>query len=168
VLESLAGAHQLAEARLRQSLEVLRAARNAPDTQNTEVAIARELFEQGQLAAAELAVAQAGRDGEVTSLRARIAAQALRARIASARERHHDAVAAATAARELSSGTDDLCLTGETLFDLAIVLAGAGMTPEAVAAGDCALREFEAKGAALLAGRVRDWLSGARGETAAR
>ena len=168
VLESLAGAHQLAEARLRQSLEVLRAARNAPDTQNTEVAIARELFEQGQLAAAELAVAQAGRDGEVTSLRARIAIQARRARIASARERHHDAVAAATAARELSSGTDDLCLTGETLFDLAIVLAGAGMTPEAVAAGDCALREFEAKGAALLAGRVRDWLSGARGETAAR
>jgi class 3 adenylate cyclase/tetratricopeptide (TPR) repeat protein len=167
VLESLAGAHQLAEARLRQSLDVLRAARNAPDTQNTEVAIARELFEQGQLAAAELALAQVERNGEVTTLRARIAAGTLRARIASARERHHEAVAAAGRARELSAGTDDLCLTGETLFDLAIVLARAGMTAEAAAEGGRALRKFEAKGAALLAGRVRDWLSGARGETAA-
>jgi len=158
VLESLAGAHQLAEARLRQSLDVLRAARSAPDTQNIEVAIARELFEQGQLAAAEQAVAKVSEGGEVTSLRARIAAGALRARIASAQGRHDEAIAAARAACELSVGTDDLCLTGETLFDLAIVLARGGMTAQAATEGGRALAKFEARGAALLAGRVRDWL----------
>jgi class 3 adenylate cyclase len=166
VLESLAGAHQLAETRLRQSLDVLRAARNAPGAAYTEVAIARELFEQGELGAAELGLAQAEKNGEAMSLRARIAAEALRARIASARERHGEAAAAARRAGELSAGTDDLCLAGEALFDLAIVLTRAGMGAEATAAGGHALRKFEEKGAALLAGRVRDWLSGVAGAAA--
>jgi class 3 adenylate cyclase/tetratricopeptide (TPR) repeat protein len=160
-LESLAGAHDKAERNLRQSLNVLRSARHAPDTQNTEVAIARELFEQGQVGAAELALDQVERNDEVTSLRARIAAESLRARIASARGHHDEAAAAARRARGLSTGIDDLRLTGETLSDLAIVLARAGMTAEAVAEGEKALRKFEAKGATLLAGRVREWLSGA-------
>ncbi|WP_344333975.1 AAA family ATPase, partial [Kitasatospora putterlickiae] len=47
-VESLAGAHEAAEARYRQSLGVLRAAGHVPDTRTTEVAIARELFAQGR------------------------------------------------------------------------------------------------------------------------
>ena len=160
VLESLAGAHDKAEANLRQSLHVLRAARYAPDTQNTEVAIARELFEQGRVEAAELALDQVEIDDEATSLRARIATGTLRARIASRRGQHDEAVAAAGRARELSAGIDDPCFTAETLFDLALVLATAGMTSEAAAEGSRALREFEAKGATLPAGRVRAWLAG--------
>ena len=160
LLESLAGAHDKAERYLRQSLGVLRSVRSTPDTQNTEVAIARELFEQGQVAAAELALGEVELADEATSLRARIAARALHAKIASAREQHEEAVAAARSAQELSTGIDDLCLAGETLFDLAVVLARAGMAAEAAAESVNALRKFEAKGATLLAGRVHEWLAG--------
>ncbi|MCW2932918.1 MAG: adenylate/guanylate cyclase [Actinomycetia bacterium] len=159
IVESLAGAHEAAEASFRRSLDVLRAARHAPDTQTTEVAIARTLFEQGQVTAAELYLEQAGMGDEVTSLRARIAADAVRMRIASARQRHDEAVAIARSTRELSTGIDDLCLAGQTLFDIAVVLEGAGIITEAVAEGTSALAKFEAKGATLLAGRVRAWLS---------
>lgn len=157
LLESLAGAHDRAERHLRQSLNVLRSARSAPDTQNTEVAIARELFEQGQVAAAERALDKVAMGDEAVSLRARIAAGALQARIASARGRHDEAVTTARKAQELSADIDDLCLTGETLFDLAVVLARAGMAAEAAAESGQSLRKFDAKGATLLAGRVREW-----------
>jgi tetratricopeptide (TPR) repeat protein len=162
-LESLAGAHEVAERNLRRSLNVLRSARHAPDTQNTQVAIARELFEQGQLGAAELALDQVESNGGLMSARARIAAGALRARLASARGRDDEAVAAASRARELSADIDDLYLIAETLCDLAVVLAQAGKTEEATTEGLNALRAFEAKGATLSAGRVREWLSGVAG-----
>jgi hypothetical protein len=166
LLESLSGAHDKAERHLRQSLNVLRSARSAPDTQNIEVAIARELFEQGQVAAAGRALDEVALGGEAAlgdeagSLRARIAAGALHARIASARERHGEAVAAARRAQALSADIDDLCLTGDTLFDLAVVLAGAGMAAEAAVESGQALSKYAAKGATLLAERVRDWRAG--------
>ncbi|WP_051740972.1 adenylate/guanylate cyclase domain-containing protein [Kitasatospora sp. MBT66] len=186
-VESLAGAHEVAEARYRQSLGVLRAAEHAPDTRTTEVAIARELFAQGRTEAAAAALAAldppdgpdrgpGGRDREQDgerpdgqddgpgdqdggNPRARLGATALRGRLASARGDHTEAVAAATAARRLSEGSDDPCLVGETLFDLAIVLRAAGRAGRATAEGTEALRMFEAKGAALPAGRVRAWLA---------
>ncbi|MFF7588513.1 AAA family ATPase [Kitasatospora purpeofusca] len=191
-VESLAGAHEVAEARYRQSLGVLRAAEHAPDTRTTEVAIARELFAQGRTEAAAAALAALappggpdrgtgdppgdrpdgrldgrddGRDDggpgdrDSGNPRARLCATALRGRLASARGDHTEAVAAATAARRLSEGSDDPCLVGETLFDLAIVLRAAGQAGRATAEGTEALRMFEAKGAALPAGRVRAWLA---------
>ncbi|MFJ4667577.1 AAA family ATPase [Kitasatospora purpeofusca] len=183
-VESLAGAHEVAEARYRQSLGVLRAAEHAPDTRTTEVAIARELFAQGRTEAAAAALAAldppdapdrgpgggdreqegerpGGRDREQDggNPRALLGATALRGRLASARGDHTEAVAAATAARRLSEGSDDPCLVGETLFDLAIVLRAAGRAGRATAEGTEALRMFEAKGAALPAGRVRAWLA---------
>ncbi len=195
-VESLAGAHEAAEARYRQSLGVLHTAEHAPDTRTTEVAIARELFAQGRTDAAARALdalAPAGllgadgrddnagrgdradRDGNVGrgdradrdgkddrdggNPRARLGATALRGRIASARGRHTEAVAAATAARRLSEGSDDPCLVGETLLDLAIVLRAAGEADRATAEGTEALRMFEAKGATLPARRVRAWLA---------
>ncbi|MEV6979232.1 adenylate/guanylate cyclase domain-containing protein [Kitasatospora sp. NPDC093806] len=160
-VESLAGAHEAAEARYRQSLAVLRAAGYAPDTRTTEVAIARQLFAQGRLAAAGAALDRIDRDGESESLRARLGAAALRGRIASARGRHPEALAAAGAARTLSAGADDLCLVGETRFDLAIVLGAAGEAGRAREEGTEALRMFEAKGATLPAARVRGWLAAA-------
>ncbi|MFD8697906.1 AAA family ATPase [Kitasatospora purpeofusca] len=175
-VESLAGAHEVAEARYRQSLGVLRAAEHAPDTRTTEVAIARELFAQGRTEAAAAALAaldppegldqgpgerSGGGDGDRGggNPRALLGATALRGRLASARGDHTEAVAAATAARRLSEGSDDPCLVGETLFDLAIVLRAAGRAGRATAEGTEALRMFEAKGAALPAGRVRAWLA---------
>ncbi|WP_406208198.1 AAA family ATPase [Kitasatospora sp. NBC_01560] len=158
-VESLAGAHEVAEARYRQSLSVLRTTEHASDTRNTEVAIARELFAQGRTAAAAEALDRIGRDGGSPGLRARLGTAALRGRIASVRGRHEEAVAEALAARALVAGSDDPCLTGDTLFDLAIVLAAAGRTGRAREEGSAALHRFEAKGAALPAGRVRAWLA---------
>ncbi|MFC5661415.1 ATP-binding protein [Kitasatospora misakiensis] len=185
-VESLAGAHELAEARYRQSLGVLHGAEHAPDTRTTEVAIARELFAQGRTDAAARALDALDPDGLLDAdgfpdpdgfpgvdvlpgeggpdggnPRARLGATALRGRIASARGRHAEAVAAATAARRLSEGSDDPCLVGETLLDLAIVLRAAGEAERATAEGTEALRMFEAKGATLPAGRVRAWLAAA-------
>ncbi|MFB7618818.1 AAA family ATPase [Kitasatospora sp. NPDC056181] len=157
-VESLAGAHDVAEARYRQSLGVLRTTEHAPDSRNTEVAIAKELFAQGRVAAAASALDRLDLAGESESVRVRLGTAALRGRIASARGCHEEAVAEATAARTLAAGSDDLCLTGETLFDLAIVLRAAGMTGRATEEGAEALRRFEAKGATLPAGRVREWL----------
>ena len=159
LLEALSGRHDQAEAWYRRGLDVLRAGQHAPDTQNIEVLIARELFEQGRLDEAARALDRIEADGELGSLRARIAAAALRGRMASAMGRSEQAIAAAVAARSLSDGTDDLCLAGETTFDLATVLRAAGRGQEARSAGLAALRGFEAKGAAMLAGRVRDWLT---------
>jgi tetratricopeptide (TPR) repeat protein len=159
LLEALSGRHDQAEAWYRRELNVLRAGRHAPDTQNVEVLIARELFEQGRPDEAARALDRIETDGGLSSPRARIAAAALRGRIASAMGRSEQAIAAAVTARSLSDGTDDPCLAGDTTFDLAIVLRAAGRDQEARSAGLAALGRFEAKGAALLAGRVRDWLS---------
>lgn len=159
LLEALCGHHDQAEAWYRRGLSVLRAGQHAPDTQNIEVLIARELFEQGRPDQAARALDRVETDGELSSLRARIAAAALRGRIASAIGQPEQAIAAAVAARSLSDGTDDLCLAGETTFDLAIVLRAAGRVREARSSGLAALHNFEAKGATMLAGRVRDWLS---------
>ncbi|MFE2105513.1 AAA family ATPase [Kitasatospora sp. NPDC059463] len=169
-VESLAGAHEAAEARYRQSLAVLRTAEYAPDTRTTEVAIARELFAQGRTDAAAAALDLLDADVETGASsdgggahggnpRARLGAAALRARIASARGRHGEALAAAESARRLSAGSDDPCLAGETLLDRAIVLRAAGRAGRARAEGTEALRMFEAKGATLPAGRVRAWLA---------
>jgi tetratricopeptide (TPR) repeat protein len=156
--ESLSGRHDRAEACYRRGLNVLRASERAPDTQNIEVVMARELFEQGRAGDAASALDRMEADAGVSSPRARIAAAALRGRIASAMGRHDAAIAAATAARSLSEGTDDLRLAGEANFDLAVVLRAAGRAGDAASAGLAALRSFEAKGATLLAGRVRAWL----------
>ncbi|CAG7645006.1 ATP-binding protein [Actinacidiphila bryophytorum] len=166
-VESLAGEHEVAEARYRQSLDVLRSAEKAPDTRGTEIAIARELFAQGKLAAAASALGQAGSGSTegtgsndvAPSPRTRIASAALRARIASARGAHDDALAEATAACVLAARSDDLTLAGETFFDLAVVLHAAGATGRATEEAATALGKFEAKGAALPAARVRDWLT---------
>lgn len=159
LLESLSGRHDQAEVWYRRGLSVLRAGQHAPDAQNVEVLIARELFEQGSKDEAARALDRIETDGELSSLRARIAATALRGRIAAAAGQSDQAIAASVAARSLCAGTDDLCLAGETTFDLAIVLRTAGRGQEARSAGLAALRSFEAKGAAILAGRVRHWLS---------
>jgi class 3 adenylate cyclase/tetratricopeptide (TPR) repeat protein len=165
-VESLAGAHETAEARYRQSLGVLRGTPHAVDTRGTEVAIARELFAQGKVDAARAALDRVERQepGAAGGLRARLGAAALRGRIASAQGRHDEAVTRATEARELCTASDDPCLTGETLFDLAVVLRAAGRPAQATAEAIEALRRFEDKGASLPAGRVRSWLAaGGRG-----
>ncbi len=158
-LEALSGRHDRAEVCYRRALDILRAGEHAPDTQNVEVQVAREIFEQGRLGDAAQVLDRVTAGGDPSSPRARIAATALRGRLASVMGLHEAAIGAATAARSLSDGTDDLCLAGETTFDLAVVLRAAGRAAAATAAGSAALHDFETKGAEVLAGRVREWLS---------
>lgn len=158
-LEALSGRHDRAEACYRRALDVLRTGEHAPDTQNLEVQVAREIFEQGRHGDAAQALDRVTAGGDPSSPRARIAATALRGRLASSLGQHEAAIGAATAARSLCDGTDDPCLAGETTFDLAVVLRAAGRAEDATAAGSAALRDFETKGAEVLAGRVREWLS---------
>jgi tetratricopeptide (TPR) repeat protein len=158
-VESLSGRHDRAEACFRRALNVLRASSHAPDTQNIEVKIARELFEQGRCDDAARTLDRLDADGAVSSPRSRIAATALRGRIASAMGRHAEAITAATAARSLSDSTDDPCLAGAATFDLAVVLKADGRAADAASAATVALHGFEAKGARLLARMVRDWLA---------
>ncbi|MGW4645783.1 AAA family ATPase [Kitasatospora sp. NPDC004289] len=153
-VESLAGAHPVAEARYRQSLAARYAGPHAPDVRDAEVAIARALFDQGRIAEAAASLPEDG----AAPLRALIGAAALRGRIASALGRHQEALAAADAARVLATGADDPCLVGGVLFDLAVVRRAAGRAQPARDAGTAAVRAFEAKGAVLPADRVRAWL----------
>ena len=128
--------------------------------------VARELLAQDRVAAAAAALEAVGPvdgagdpGGGEASPRLRIAVTALRARVALANGETGPAVTLARQAGALAAGTDDLYLAGETLFDQAIVLRAAGLGEEAAAAGSLALARFEAKGAALPAGRVRAWLA---------
>ena len=163
-VESLAGEHRAAESHYRHCLTVLRRAHGAPDTQNIEVAIARELFGQGRPQAAELSLNQVEAGPGGMSTRARIASTALRGRILSARDRHDEAVALALGILELSERADDPCLAGQALSDLAVVLRAAGREEQAAHAAGTAQRRLAAKGAVVLASRVRDWLDGMEGD----
>lgn len=163
-VESLAGDHRQAEAHYRRALAVLRTAQQAPDTQNIEVAIARELFRQGRAGAAGLALDRIEAGSPVMSTRARIAATGLRARIAAASGRHEQALALARDAEARAAGTDDPCLAAQALTDLAVAAREAGQPREARRAGHDAQRLLAAKGADMLAARLRDWLDAVENE----
>jgi hypothetical protein len=135
------------------------------DARMAEVGVARELFRQGRTSAALDALrSSADSAGDQPGdgagrLRLRISVTALRGRIALASGQPDRAVALARQAATLAAGTDDLCLSGEALFDLAVVLRATGRAAEATAAGNTARQRFDAKGAALLARQARDWLA---------
>ncbi|HEX3960094.1 MAG TPA: adenylate/guanylate cyclase domain-containing protein [Trebonia sp.] len=157
-VESLAGDHRQAEAHYRRALAVLRTAQQAPDTQNIEVAIARELFRQGRAGAAALALDRIEAGAPVMSTRARIASTGLRARIAAASGRHEQALALARDAEARCAVTDDPCLAAQALTDLAVAARAAGQPQDARRAGRDAQRLLAAKGADMLAARLREWL----------
>jgi class 3 adenylate cyclase/tetratricopeptide (TPR) repeat protein len=164
IVESLHGAHFKAETYFRRAAAALRTAPHAPDAGTADAAAARELFRQGRLAEAAEALDRLAQGGPGVHLRARIVTTALRGRLASSHGRHDEAGALAVQARELSDSVDDPCLAGEVLFDLAIVLRAAGRPDRAANSAAQALERFAAKGAALLASRVRDWMSAATNE----
>jgi tetratricopeptide (TPR) repeat protein len=167
IVESLHGVPFKAQTYFRRAAAALRAAPHAPDASTADAAAARELFRQGRPAEAAEALDRLARGGPGMSLRARIITTSLRGRLASAQGRHDEAGTLAAQARELSDSVDDPCLAGEVLFDLAIVLRAAGLPDRAADVAAQALERFEAKGAVLLASRVRDWMS-ARTDDAVR
>lgn len=163
LVASLSDRHDVAEADYRQSQDLLQTMGQAGAARTYAACAAREIFEQGDLERASQAVAQLTADPagtQTADLRTQVTIQALSARILSARGEHDQAVRLAAETARIGADTDDLCLQGDALFDLAIVLGGAARADEASAAGIRALRRYQARGATRLIARVEGWLAG--------
>jgi class 3 adenylate cyclase/tetratricopeptide (TPR) repeat protein len=158
-VESLAGAHGKAEEYYRRALDTLRAGGPTLDTQAIEADIARELLSQDRVDAAEEALGRLTSRGTDLGLRIQIVVNSLSARIAARRGAHEEALGYARKAMELSEDVDDLRLSAEILFTLGIVQRDAGLIEEATSSVSAALDRYIAKGAALPAARVREWLN---------
>lgn len=157
-VESLAGAHSQAEEYYRRALEVLQAGGLTRDAQAIEAAIAQELLGQDRVDAAEEALGRIISSGADLGLRTQIVVNSLSARIAARRGIHEEALGYARKAAELTEDVDDLRLSAEILFTLGIVQRDAGLIEEATRSASAALDRYVAKGAALPAARVREWL----------
>jgi class 3 adenylate cyclase len=155
---SVAGDHEQAAAHYRRGCELLTEMGQLGDAQAVRAAWARELFELGQLDRAADALAALGSDLAAMEPRARIAVLGLRARAESTANEHGTAVALATEAARLADDTDDLCLQGDALFDLAAVSHQAGCGSDAVIAAQQASARYQLRGATQLDLRLRDWL----------
>ncbi|PZG47077.1 adenylate/guanylate cyclase domain-containing protein [Spongiactinospora gelatinilytica] len=157
LVESLGGGHERARELFVRAGAALRAAGHGPPAATLAVYAARESLRLGEVrrAEAELGAGAAGQ----SQLRGELTAQAVRARIASLDGDHGRALAAAARLDGLLAATDDPCLHGETLFEIAQIHRAAGRDP-AAAAGR-ALDAYLSKGAGLLVRRVREWASDA-------
>lgn len=157
-VESLAGAHSKAEESYRRALDALQVGGPTLDTQALEADIARELLSQGRVNAAAEALERITSRGADLGLRTQIVVNSLSARIAARRGAHEEALGCAQKAVELSDDVDDLRLSAEIFFTLGTVQRDAGLTEEATSSVHAALERYVAKGAALPAARVREWL----------
>lgn len=159
LVESLAGDHAAALAGYQQSQALLAELGQDGAMRGIQACAARELFELGRTsdaaeAAAALSAASCGPD-----LRTTIQLKALAARIDAENGRADLAVIAASEAVTMSEQTDDLCLQGDCLADLAVVLHSAGQLAGAAVAADRACGRYQAKEATWLSKRVERWLA---------
>jgi class 3 adenylate cyclase/tetratricopeptide (TPR) repeat protein len=157
-VESLAGAHDRAEEYYRRALDVLRTGGPTRDTLAIEADIAREMLGQDRVDAAGEALSRITSSGVGLGLRTQIVVTSLTARIAARRGRLQEALGYAAKAVRLSEDVDDLRLSAETWFALSTVQRDAGLAAEAASSARAALDRYLAKGAALPAARVREWL----------
>lgn len=157
-VESLAGAHGKAEEYYRRALDALQAGGPTRDTQAIEAEIARELLSQDRVDAAEAALDRIVSGRADLGLRTQIVVNSLSARIAARRGAHSEALGYARKAAALSEDIDDLRLSADISFTLSIVHRDAGLIEEATSSANAALDRYLAKGAALPAARVREWL----------
>lgn len=158
-VESLAGAHDKAEQCYRRALSALQVGGPTRDTQAIEAEIARELLSQDRVDAAEEAVDRIISSGVDPGLRTQIVVNSLSALIAARRGAHTEALGYAARAMDLAEDVDDLRLSAQASFAQAIVQRDAGLTDEAMTSANVALDRYMAKGAALPAARVRQWLN---------
>ena len=158
-VESLAGAHGKAEEYYRRALDTLQVGGPTLDTQGIEAEIARELLNRDRVDAAEEALGRISSSGAGLGLRAQIVVNSLSARIAAWRGVHEEALSYVRKALELLEDVDDLRFSAEILFTLGTVQRAAGLNEAATSSAKAALERYIAKGAALPAARVREWLS---------
>ncbi|MEU7837648.1 AAA family ATPase [Nonomuraea sp. NPDC049129] len=158
LVESLDGNHQDARELFSRAAAALRTAGHGGPAVTLEIYAARETLRQGDVrqAAAELARGDAG----PPQLRGELTALAMRGAIASFDGEHADAMSAADRAAALLESTDDPCLRGDVLVEIARIRRAAGHDPAEPARR--ALDAYLSKGATLSARRVRDWMKGLR------
>ncbi|MEV7801980.1 AAA family ATPase [Microbispora sp. NPDC088329] len=158
LVESLVDRHDAAETLFRRAAADLRRVGQSEPARTLELYAARELLRQGHHseAARELDRLRA-EDGRLQA-RGELILAALGARLASLDGDHGTADALAARAEELLTRTDDPCLRGDVLADLAQVHRAAGRTGPAARAAARALHGYAAKGAELPARRVRQWI----------
>ncbi|MEU4225870.1 AAA family ATPase [Nonomuraea sp. NPDC026600] len=156
LVESLDGNHEVARGLFTRAAAALRAAGHGGSAATLEVYAARETLRRGDVrqAAGELARSEAG----VPQLRGELTAIVMRGAIASLNGAHADAVSAAERATALLESTDDPCLQGDVLVEIARIQRAAGRDPAEAARR--ALDAYLSKGASLPARRVRDWMKG--------
>ncbi|GAB1823840.1 AAA family ATPase [Herbidospora sp. RD11066] len=165
LVESLAGDHDRARMLFRDAAAALHAAGHGGAATTLEIYAARETLRLGdpRLAARELARREGPRQlrGELTALMLRAAIASQEAGQSASGEAGRTAALAealdtADRAAELIETTDDPCLRGDILVEIAHIRRAAGRDPSG------ALREaldaYDSKGASLLAHRTRELL----------
>jgi tetratricopeptide (TPR) repeat protein len=157
LIDALAGDHDAAASHFSRGSAELARAGQARGARMLTAYAAREAFAAGHTRAAASELRALGEGEEDPDLRTRLVAATVRAQVAGAEGRGDAALHAARQAVRLAGATDDLCLRGMVLRDVATVLARLGRATEARAAAAEALRNFTAKGAAVLAESMRAW-----------
>jgi class 3 adenylate cyclase/tetratricopeptide (TPR) repeat protein len=158
LLELLAGAPKRAEASARTSLALLQemGATNQGSTAAAMLAVA--LVQQGRhdeaIRYADLAAAWAAPDDTASQ----VPQLAARAHVLAARGELERAEAAAREAVRLSERSDDICLRGDALVDLAAVLEAAGRAGDAATALRDAIALYQRKGNVVSAARAHTTL----------
>ena len=159
LVDALAGEHRTAEMSYRRCQGLLLELGRPRTAAAYEAYAARELFEQGKVHEARVALGRLSTKAHVMDLRTKVMTDALDARISAASGRAAQVLDLAVAAAELSEQTDDLCLQGNSYADLAIVAAQAGRQVDAAHAAAIALDRYLAKGASRLAVRAQRLLA---------
>lgn len=162
-VESVSGSYAKAEAAYGRAEQILRAGGQAQNAQTLAAARARALFDQGQLEEARAVVAAIASGQPEADLRTQVLVQALSSRLAAERGTVDHGVTAGQEAVRLAEQTQDPCIQADALFDLGAALASAGRHAEAVVAAQTALTRCTAKGAEVIAMRIRRWLASQAG-----
>ncbi|TQS23068.1 AAA family ATPase [Microbispora sp. KK1-11] len=158
LVESLVDRHAEAEALFRRAAADLHRAGQSEPARTLELYAARELLRQGRHPEAARELDRLRAAGGRLQTRGELTLLALSARVAALDGGHGAAGALAAQAEELLARTDDPCLRGDVLADLAVAHRAGGRTGPAAQAAARALRDYAAKGAELPARRVRRWI----------
>ncbi|MEU6409825.1 adenylate/guanylate cyclase domain-containing protein [Microbispora sp. NPDC046933] len=158
LVESLVDRHAEAEALFRRAAADLHRAGQSEPARTLELYAARELLRQGRHPEAARELDRLRAAGGRLQARGELTLFALSARVASLDGDHATSGALAARAEELLARTDDPCLRGDVLADLAVAHRAAGRAGPAALAAARALRGYAAKGAELPARRVRRWI----------
>ncbi|RCG29879.1 adenylate/guanylate cyclase domain-containing protein [Sphaerisporangium album] len=154
LVESLDGDHEAARGLFTHAAGVLRTAGHEAPAATLEVYAARETLRRGDARQAALELARP--EARPRQRRGEVVAVATRAAIASRDGAHAEALGLAGRASELLESTDDPCLRGDVLFEVARIHRAAGRDPAGAARR--ARDAYLGKGATLPARRVHDWM----------